>query len=171
MRAPDGVPTIFSHSKWWARHKGRLCPPYALACDDGIAIRMISNRLFVYGTLMRGFDHPMAKLLSRTADFVSPARCRGRLYLVKHYPGLVLSDDPAEEVFGELYRLRSTAELLRELDMYEACGEGFAEPTEYVRQMLAVTSGDDAVSEAWTYIYNWPVALLPRIASGRFLEK
>jgi hypothetical protein len=55
--------------------------------------------------------------------------------------------------------------------MYEACGEGFAEPTEYLRQMLPVTSGDDVVSEAWTYIYSWPVAHLPQIASGRFLEK
>ncbi len=67
---------------------------------------MISDRLFVYGTLMRGFDHPMAKLLSRSADFLGAAQCRGRLYLIKHYPGLVLSDDPAEIVFGELYRLR-----------------------------------------------------------------
>ena len=130
----------------------------------------MSDRLFVYGTLMRGFDHPMAQLLSRGADFIGEARCRGRLYLVKHYPGLVLSDDSADIVFGELFRLRSAAELLRELDMYEACGEGFAEPTEYVRQMLAVTSADGTVGEAWTYIYNWPVAHLPRIASGRFLE-
>jgi len=30
---------------------------------------------------------------------------------------------------------------------------------------------DDAQAEAWTYIYNWPVAQLSRIASGRFLEK
>ena len=52
--------------------------------------------------------------------------------------------------------------------MYEACGEGFAEPTEYVRQMLAVTRADGTVTEAWTYIYNWPVTNLPRIASGRF---
>ena len=132
---------------------------------------MNSDRLFVYGTLMRGFDHPMAQLLSRAADFVGEARCRGRLYLIRHYPGLVLSDDPAEIVFGELYRLRQPAALLREFDMYEACGEGFAEPTEYVRRMLPVTLADETVSEAWTYIYNWPVAGLPRIASGRFLEK
>ena len=132
---------------------------------------MISNHLFVYGTLMRGFDHPMAQLLSRSADFIGEAHCRGRLYRVKHYPGLVLSDDPAEVVFGELYRLRSPNELLREFDMYEACGEGFAEPTEYVRQMLPVTSEDHSVDEAWTYLYNWPVAHLSRIASGRFLEK
>jgi gamma-glutamylcyclotransferase (GGCT)/AIG2-like uncharacterized protein YtfP len=54
--------------------------------------------------------------------------------------------------------------------MYEACGEGFKPPTEYLRQMLTVTSGDAAV-EAWSYVYNWPVTHLPRIASGRFLEK
>jgi gamma-glutamylcyclotransferase (GGCT)/AIG2-like uncharacterized protein YtfP len=132
---------------------------------------MTSDRLFVYGTLMRGFDHPMAQLLSRSAEFIGEARCRGRLYLVKHYPGLVLSGDHADMVFGELYRLRAPDELLREFDMYEACGEGFAEPTEYIRQMLPVTSGDGAVSEAWTYIYNWPVAHLPLIVSGRFLEK
>ena len=131
---------------------------------------MISDRLFVYGTLMRGFDHPMAQLLSRAADFVGDARCRGRLYLVRHYPGLVLSDDPAEVVFGGLYRLRQPEALLREFDMYEACGEGFAEPTEYVRQMLPLTLAGATVSEAWTYIYNWPVTGLPRIASGRFLE-
>ena len=132
---------------------------------------MISNRLFVYGTLMRGFDHPMAQLLSRSADFIGEARCQGRLYLVKHYPGLVLSDDPAEIVFGELYRLRHPAELLREFDMYEACGDGFAEPTEYVRRMLQVTLDDKTASEAWTYIYNWPVIHLPRISSGRFMAK
>jgi gamma-glutamylcyclotransferase (GGCT)/AIG2-like uncharacterized protein YtfP len=132
---------------------------------------MMLDRLFVYGTLMRGFDHPMAMLLSRAADFIGEARCQGRLYRVKHYPGLVLSDDADDVVFGEVYRLRQPTELLREFDMYEACGEGFAEPTEYIRQMLPVTSGDGAVSEAWSYLYNWPVAHLPQIASGRFVEK
>ena len=132
---------------------------------------MMLDRLFVYGTLMRGFDHPMALLLSRSADFIGEARCQGRLYRVKHYPGLVLSDDPADVVFGELYRLRAPDELLREFDMYEACGEGFAEPTEYVRRMLTVTREGQTPDEAWTYVYNWPVARLPQIASGRFLER
>ena len=131
---------------------------------------MTSDHLFVYGTLMRGFDHPMVQLLSRGADFLGEARCLGRLYLIKHYPALVLSDDADDVVFGELFQLRRPAELLRELDMYEACGEGFAEPTEYIRQMLPVTR-DGGTSEVWTYIYNWPVAGLPRIASGRFMER
>jgi gamma-glutamylcyclotransferase (GGCT)/AIG2-like uncharacterized protein YtfP len=131
---------------------------------------MTSDRLFVYGTLMRGFDHPMARLLSANADFIGEAKCRGRLYLVKHYPGLVLSDDPADIVCGELYRLREREAMLREFDMYEACGEGFAQPTEYLREMLQVALDDGAVSEAWTYVYNWPRTQLPRIASGRFLQ-
>jgi gamma-glutamylcyclotransferase (GGCT)/AIG2-like uncharacterized protein YtfP len=142
---------------------------------------MTSDRLFVYGTLMRDFDHPMAQLLSRSADFIGKARCAGRLHLVKHYPGLVLSDASGEWVFGELYRLRQPEALLREFDMYEACGEGFAEPTEYIRRMLPVMLADGTASqrstgeplslEAWTYLYNWPVAHLPRIASGRFMAK
>jgi gamma-glutamylcyclotransferase (GGCT)/AIG2-like uncharacterized protein YtfP len=130
---------------------------------------MTSDCLFVYGTLMRGYSHPMARLLSANADFLGEASCRGRLYRVKHYPGLVRSDEVAARVFGELYRLRAVEDLLREFDMYEACGEGFPEPTQYVRRTLSVTLADDTVSEAWTYIYNWPVEALARIESGRFL--
>ena len=129
---------------------------------------MISDLLFVYGTLMRGFDNPMAQLLTRSAEYLGPATCRGRLYRVKYYPGLVLSDAADDVVHGELYRLRHVEEMLREFDMYEACGEGFAEPTQYVRKMLPLTRDDGSAAEAWTYIYNWPVTQLARIESGRF---
>jgi gamma-glutamylcyclotransferase (GGCT)/AIG2-like uncharacterized protein YtfP len=61
--------------------------------------------------------------------------------------------------------------MLREFDMYEACGEGFPPPTEYLRQMLSVTLADGTVCEAWTYIYNWPITGLPRIVSGKFLAQ
>jgi len=132
---------------------------------------MTSDLLFVYGTLMRGFNHPMARLLSANAEFLGEASCRGRLYRVKHYPGLVLSDDPSDIVFGELYLLRARDDLLAEFDMYEACGEGFPEPTQYIRQTLEVALADGSSGEAWTYLYNWPVARLQRITSGRFLEK
>jgi gamma-glutamylcyclotransferase (GGCT)/AIG2-like uncharacterized protein YtfP len=130
---------------------------------------MTSDLLFVYGTLMRGYSHPMARLLSSNADFLGPASCRGRLYKVKHYPGLVLTDDESERVFGELYRLRAVDDLLRAFDMYEACGEGFPEPTQYVRQMLPVTLAEGTARDAWTYIYNWPLSGLTWIETGRFL--
>jgi gamma-glutamylcyclotransferase (GGCT)/AIG2-like uncharacterized protein YtfP len=132
---------------------------------------MTSDRLFVYGTLMRGYVHPMARLLSANADFLGEASCRGKLYMVKHYPGLVLSDDASDIVHGELYRLRDPEALLREFDMYEACGEGFPEPTQYVRRMFSVTLADGSPSDVWTYLYNWPVEKLTLIESGRFLGK
>jgi gamma-glutamylcyclotransferase (GGCT)/AIG2-like uncharacterized protein YtfP len=144
---------------------------YAPRNDGHMHPMTICDRLFVYGTLMRGYVHPMAKLLSANADFLGEAHCRGRLYMVKHYPGLVLSDDESEIVHGELYRLREVEAMLREFDMYEACGEGFPEPTQYLRQMFSVALADGAVSEAWTYLYNWPIADLKRIESGRFLQK
>jgi gamma-glutamylcyclotransferase (GGCT)/AIG2-like uncharacterized protein YtfP len=125
---------------------------------------MTPDRLFVYGTLMRGFDHPMARLLAGHADFLGEATCRGRL------PGLLLSDAASDIVHGELFHMRVPDELLRELDMYEACGEGFPEPTEYLRALIDVTSADGTTQKAWTYVYNWPVTDLPCIESGRFLE-
>ena len=82
----------------------------------------------------------------------------------------MLSDDPADIVFGELYRLRERDALLHEFDMYEACGEVF-------RSRPNISAGccrharRRHAGEAWTYVYNWPVTGLPRIASGKFLEK
>src|SRR5690348_7931530 len=131
----------------------------------------MTSNLFVYGTLMRGYVHPMARLLSANAEYLGEATCRGRLYMVKHYPGLVLSDDAGEVVHGELYRLRETDAMLREFDMYEACGEGFPEPTQYLRKKLGVTLAGGAGAGAWPYINNWRVEKLPRSEGGRFLQK
>jgi gamma-glutamylcyclotransferase (GGCT)/AIG2-like uncharacterized protein YtfP len=80
-----------------------------------------------------------------------------------------LSDDVDDVVFGELFRLHHADEILREFDMYEACGEDFPQPTEYLRQTVEIALGNGDAREAWTYLYNWPVDRLQRIASGRFL--
>jgi gamma-glutamylcyclotransferase (GGCT)/AIG2-like uncharacterized protein YtfP len=131
---------------------------------------MTPDLLFVFGTLLSGYDHPMARMLSEHADLIGEARCAGKLYLVKHYPGMVLSADAGDVVFGELLRMHDPQKLLTKLDAYEGCGEGATQPTEYVRKIVTVQLASDAAHQAWTYAYNWPVAHLPRIASGRFLE-
>ena len=130
----------------------------------------VLDRVFVYGTLMCGFDHPMSKLLSAGADFLGEASCRGRLYMIAHYPGLLHSGDADDVVFGELYRLRNVDELMAALDDYESIGPGYAPPTLYLRDTLPVRLADGTVMEAWTYIYNRPVDETKRIMSGRFLE-
>jgi gamma-glutamylcyclotransferase (GGCT)/AIG2-like uncharacterized protein YtfP len=124
--------------------------------------------LFVYGTLMRGFDHPMARLLDANADFLGEAQTAGRLYLVRHYPGLVDSDEAAERVHGQLFRLRGPSDVLAQLDDYEGCGETAAPPHEFIRAMRPVTDVTGTVRQAWVYLYNWKLDSLPRIADGRF---
>ncbi|MGP9810594.1 gamma-glutamylcyclotransferase family protein [Rhodopseudomonas sp. NSM] len=126
------------------------------------------DRLFVYGTLMRGFDNPMARLLSVEAECLGPATMPGRLYRIRHYPGLVAAAVPADIVFGEVFRMRRPRELLAQLDDYEGCGPGDAEPAEYRRDIASVTLANGAAIEVFVYIYNWEVADLPRIVSGRF---
>jgi len=125
--------------------------------------------LFVYGTLRRDFDSPMAKRLVRKADWLGTATCRGRLYLVAGYPGMVLSDDPRDRVTGDLFRLFEPAPTLALLDRYEKCGPGFPEPAEYRRELLPVTAADGACVRAWCDLYNQPVDLLETAPSGDYL--
>lgn len=129
------------------------------------------DRIFVYGTLMRGFDHPMSKLLSAGADLLGAAICPGRLYLVAHYPGLLRPSQAGDVVHGELYRMHRSDELLATLDDYESCGPGYAAPTLYLRETIDVTLMDGPIQEAWTYIYNRPVTEQSRIVSGKFLDQ
>jgi len=131
----------------------------------------MTDRLFVYGTLMSGSQHPMALKLASSADHEGAARYNGRLYQVTHYPGVVASDAPDEWVFGDVFALRDP-NLLLALDRYEGCGPDAADPPEYRRLMQTVTleSGSQvqASIQAWVYVYNWPVDNLTRIVSGRF---
>jgi len=130
--------------------------------------------LFVYGTLMTAAaaDYPMARWLSERADAVGEGSIRGRLYQIKHYPGLVESDHLSDRVFGELFRLRDadTSTVLAKLDDYEGCGPTAPRPTLYVRVVRDIVRADQSNVAAWVYLYNHPVTELRRIVSGRFLQ-
>ena len=129
-----------------------------------------SSLIFVYGTLMRGYDHPMARHLADAADYRGEASCRGRLYRISTYPGLTLSADAADIVHGDLYALPDDPALLTLLDKYEGCGDGDPQPHPYVRAMIDVMAADGVTIKAWTYVYRMPVQESSRIASGRFFE-
>src|SRR5256885_738941 len=49
---------------------------------------MTPDLLFVFGTLLSGYDHPMSKMLSERAELLGGARCTGQLYRVNDYASL-----------------------------------------------------------------------------------
>lgn len=125
--------------------------------------------LFVYGTLRRSAAHPMHALLRESASLLGDARVRGVLHRVAAYPGLVL-DPAAGWVHGELYRVRAL-DVLARLDEYEGAGPLDPEPHEYRRIRTVVQQTDGQEHEAWVYVYAWPTAGFPIIASGDFLRE
>ena len=126
--------------------------------------------LFVYGTLRQNANHPMHQQLATHARFVAMAYYQARLYQVSYYPGAVPSSLASDQVIGELYQLLQPEQLLPLLDNYEECGEGFAQPQEYRRELQQVTLEDGASVSAWVYIYNRDTSALQQIQSGDFLN-
>ena len=129
---------------------------------------MSASHLFAYGTLRRFQAGRAAKELLQRATLLGTARMPGRLYVVgEHYPGLVPGGEG--QVTGELYQLPNDMSLT-ELDEYEGCSPGDAEPHEFVRTMGQATLPDGRRVDTWYYRYNLPVQDTQWIPSGDFSQ-
>lgn len=129
-----------------------------------------SNFLFVYGTLMSGFNGHFAQYLRKNASLLGEATCQGYIYKISYYPGLVIPEEkPAEGVVhGELYEISGSADgsFWTVLDEYEGVPETLI-GDEYARREIVVKLSGKALS-AWAYVYTGPVEG-PPMATGRFL--
>jgi gamma-glutamylcyclotransferase (GGCT)/AIG2-like uncharacterized protein YtfP len=115
-----------------------------------------THRLFVYGSLKRGFRHHD---LLGGAPFEGDARTAPGFSLVLQgeYPALVRSGTAC--VHGEIYRV--TEELMTELDRFEGC------PDLYRREQIQL---DDGTSASSYVIPPDRAKALPTIPEGRWLE-
>ena len=113
--------------------------------------------IFVYGTLKRDADTEMSRLLAKQAEFVGIASYQAKLYKIADYPGAIPSDNPNDQVPGEIYRLPESGNVLSILDRYEEFGPEFPEPNEYIRQKQTVLLINGRNIAAWVYIYNHSV--------------
>ncbi len=125
--------------------------------------------LFVYGTLLSKSSHPMAKKLRNQSLFIGAGLISGRLYSLGRFPGLTLSDDPRDKVYGEVMRLQNPTGSFIWLDNYEACGQDAPEPRPYERVLLPVILTSGRHLDAWAYIYKLPVSRARQIPTGRFM--
>lgn len=128
---------------------------------------MQADYLFVYGSLRRAGSHH--HLLEKHFRYIGKALAPGLLFQIEDYPGLVMTDNAATSVTGELYQIHEHS-VWAVLDDYEGCSERFSEPYEFVRQIYKVTREQGDEINAWIYVYNFPFHDLPVIASGDFLS-
>lgn len=110
------------------------------------------NRLFVYGTLRSGLQHPAHAFISRYFTLLCAATVKGKLYDLGEYPGAVPSHEN-EFITGELYQLTNElqfTEAFTQLDNYEGL---LAEPPLFRREQVTVFLSD-SIDTAWIYWYN-----------------
>ncbi|UXP30942.1 gamma-glutamylcyclotransferase [Reichenbachiella agarivorans] len=124
--------------------------------------------LFVYGTLMQSFDNPYAQLLRSNSTLIGEGYMLGRLYLIEHYPGVIVSTVSEERVYGQLFELSDNhQEVLDQLDPYEGIGAQFSAPQEYVREKVSIHCAQGTI-QSWVYIYNRPIKEENYLVSGVF---
>ena len=123
------------------------------------------RHLFVYGTLRRGSQHPMARYLDRNAAFVAEARVPGQLYDLGTYPGLTIPMTAGDRVAGDIFELRNVDTILAAIDLYE--GSGGHDPLfERCQERAQLTGGETLL--VWVYRYRGTVRPNQRILSGEY---
>lgn len=129
---------------------------------------MESDLLFVYGTLRGDVGHPMHGELRRLAVHAGLARLPARLYDLGTYPGIVAPRFPAEQVLGEVYRLRDPFAALEILDRYEGCTSSDPEPHEFRRAVAQVRLLHGEAVSAWVYWYLGPLTQARLLSHGDY---
>lgn len=123
--------------------------------------------LFVYGTLMRGYDNPFAAALRTGAEWVGEGSFSGKLYRLDWYPGALYLPGNELRVWGEVYQIFDFEKLIPDLDQYEDVMDDEAASL-YLRRQVPVQLVDGQLLDCWTYLYNQPTEHLAIIKGGRF---
>jgi gamma-glutamylcyclotransferase (GGCT)/AIG2-like uncharacterized protein YtfP len=125
--------------------------------------------VFFYGTLMTPFNRPGRQRVNSQIAFVGRGSIRASLYDLGIYPAAVPSTD-GSVVWGEVYALQDSAEVLSTLDEIEGYQSAEPDRSLYTRAQIDVTLQDGRITPAWAYFYNAPLGRAERISSGDYLE-
>lgn len=129
--------------------------------------------IFVYGTLMAAYPkNPFKDFLKINATFIGEAKCKGKLFRISTYPGLVENSENEDfEVSGEVYEIIDSKTFFVQLDDYEEYIPLDVENSIYKRDLIKVkliSSGKEI--ECWAYLYNKSVKGNNFIKSGNFMN-
>lgn len=127
--------------------------------------------LFVYGSLLSGFNSPAYEYISRYFSLIGAAKVKGRLFDMGDYPAAVPASDE-KFINGELYTIREKSEFswaITQLDDYEGVLVEAGEKPLYRREITEVFF-QHAIVPAWIYWFNGDVQGKPGIDGGDILD-
>jgi gamma-glutamylcyclotransferase (GGCT)/AIG2-like uncharacterized protein YtfP len=116
------------------------------------------NHIFVYGTLRKESNHPMARRVMAQARHVGQARAAGKLYDMGWYPAAQFDKDASTLIVGDVFALPPSDRLLAEIDAYERGDPNY----ERIPLELSLIGGGRVL--AWTYGVSAPAS--PRVIPG-----
>jgi pyruvate carboxylase len=127
------------------------------------------DKLFVYGTLRRGF--PMhSELQKLNAPFAGKGRIAGALFDLGDYPGAVPSSSIGADIEGEVYELKSPARQLAVLDKIEEFDSSRPSKSLFVRRRATVRLDNGRRIRAWVYFLPKRPTRAQIIPSGDYAE-
>lgn len=129
----------------------------------------MNQNLFVYGTLLQPLTTQVGSYLRGHSELLGEAYVPGRLYDLGHYPGLWYDIGSTKRIIGQVFRLSTADEVLKELDRYEGIDPTHPSRNEYRREEVLVTLNGQSVY-CWCYVLNHPPDGLPEIFCESYLD-
>jgi gamma-glutamylcyclotransferase (GGCT)/AIG2-like uncharacterized protein YtfP len=127
----------------------------------------VTERIFVYGTLMAGFDRRRRAGIDTRMHFVGRGWIQAALYDLGLFPAAIPA--PEGRVAGELYEVTDDPSVLAKLDEIEGFRPSEPDTSLYLRAQVTVTLEDGRREAAWVYFYNAPLGQGQLIESGDYL--
>jgi len=128
----------------------------------------VTDKIFVYGTLMAGFDRRRRAGIDTRMRFVGRGRIQAALYDLGLFPAAIPAPDG--RVAGELYEVVDDPSVLAKLDEIEGYRPNEPETSLYQRSQTTVTLESGSQETAWVYFYNAPLGQGELIESGDYLN-
>ena len=110
--------------------------------------------LFVYGTLLRGFENASFLSSPEKASLLCTGKIHGRLYDLGPYPAFIRlreDDGRRDTVKGEIYQIHDPLVLFETLDLVEGYNHQRQQESLFVREKVTAET-EAGIREVWVYV-------------------
>jgi gamma-glutamylcyclotransferase (GGCT)/AIG2-like uncharacterized protein YtfP len=128
-------------------------------------------RLFVYGTLLRGFENAAFLQSPEKVTFLGIGTIEGQLFDLGPFPAFVLSSNNTDakktEIKGEIHKIEDPEVLFETLDLIEGYNHQHPERSLFIREKVTARTENGEI-EVWVYIYHQSLDGSRLIESGDY---